>query len=250
MQTILSAKAQDDLLWDIPEETETFLFDLGLSEPCYPLEDELLFQSALCALKHFSEKIFPLFPSSEVVLFRGPMDFSRFFHWSDQQKQNYFEWKKKMAPVREEHLKRIFCLEAFSDYFQLLSHHLPEDIPITIALEGKRCGSLAETLHLLSPERFEHFRLESELRFSSSIGVCFPHDGILSEAILEKIDAFLPTLPSFRPIYESLFTEGWDGLDEIYVFTDPLEPFLQRKILGFEAAGGKVFSLNEEPLLP
>jgi hypothetical protein len=45
---------------------------------------------------------------------------------------------------------------------------------------------------------------------------------------------------SFKPVYESLLTEQWDGLDEIYVLSEALTPQGKRKLLGFEAAGGKV----------
>lgn len=236
----LAAKPHDDLNWQIEGNPSLFEFDLGLQEPYFPLEDELHFQALSAALTHFTKTVWPQFPESKAILYRGSADFSSFFRWSERQEANYQLWREDRPANDEAHLKRLFCAEAFVTYFQMLAHRLPDELPISLLLDAKNTGTLAQTLHLLSPERFEHFTLETGRQYASKLGVCFPTDEHCSGAILQQIDALLPKLASFRPVYESLMTEQWDGLDEIYVFPNTLTPQGKRKLAGFCAAGGTV----------
>lgn len=236
----LAAKPHDDLHWEITGEPSLFEFDLGLQEPYFPLEDELHFQALCAALAHFTKEVWHRFPQSKAILYRGSADFSSFFRWTEGQQANYETWKGGRPPAAEGHLKRLFCAEAFVTYFQMLAHRLPDELPIALVLDAENTGSLAETLHLLSPERFEHFTVESGTVFHSQVGVCFPSDENCSGAVLERIDELLARMPSFRPVYEPLLTEQWDGLDELYVFSETLTAQGKRKLLGFSAAGGKV----------
>jgi hypothetical protein len=236
----LSARPRDDLHWAIEGTPSQFEFDLGLHEPYLLLEDELHFQALAAALAHFTKTIWPQFPNASAILYRGPADFSSFFRWTERQEENYRSWKQDRPPNDEAHLKRLFCAEAFVTYFQMLAHRLPDELPLKLILDPANTGTLAQTLHLLSPERFEHFALDAGLQFASKLGICFPSDEYCSGAILERIDALLPTLSSFKPVYENLLTEQWDGLDEIYVFAGAVTPRGQRKLAGFQAAGGRV----------
>lgn len=236
----LSAKPHDDLNWQIEGQPTLFEFDLGLHEPYFPLEDELHFQALSAALTHFTKTVWPQFPETKAILYRGPADFSSFFRWSERQEVNYQDWKGERPPNDEAHLKRLFCAEAFVTYFQMLAHRLPDELPLSLVLDEKNTGTLAQTLHLMSPERFEHFTVETGERYESKLGVCFPSDERCSGGILKEIDALLPTLESFKPVYEPLLTEQWDGLDEIYVFSEALTPQGERKLKGFIAAGGVV----------
>lgn len=236
----LAAKPHDDLNWPIEGTPELFEFDLGLHEPYFPLEDELHFQALSAALTHFTKEVWPQFPESKAILYRGSADFSVFFRWTERQEENYQAWKEDHPVAPEVHLKRLFCAEAFVTYFQMLAHRLPDELPLTLILDAKNTGTLAETLHLLSPERFEHFIVDSGFCFHSQVGVCFPPDGECSGEVIEEIDGLLATLPSFKPVYEPLLTEQWDGLDEIIVFDKALTPQGKRKLMGFSAAGGTV----------
>jgi hypothetical protein len=233
----LPARPHEDLNWQIEGEPTLFEFDLGLHDPYFPLEDEVHFQSLSAALTHFTKNVWPRFPNSSAILYRGSADFSSFFRWSEKQEANYQDWKADRAPHDETHLKRLFCAEAFVTYFQMLAHRLPDELPLTLVLSPQNTGTPAQTLHLLSPERFEHFTVESGLHFSSTSGVCFPPDEHCSQAILAQIDTLLPAC---RPVYEPLLTEQWDGLDQIYVFTSALTPQGKRKLAGFCAAEGRV----------
>jgi hypothetical protein len=235
----LSARPHDDLDWKIEGNPEIFEFDLGLHLPFFPLEDELHFQALSLALTHFTKEVWPKFPDSKAILYRGSADFSQFFKWSEAQEANFLIWREDRPKTNEAHLKRLFCAESFVTYFQMLAHRLPDELPLTLILDPKGTGTLAETLHLLSPERFEHFHVESGLHYDSNLGICFPTELECGDEILEKIDLLLKQLPSFRPVYESMLTEQWDGLDEILVFDNSLTVQGRRKLKGFEAAGGK-----------
>ncbi len=237
----LFARPCDDLQWKIEEGSSVFEFVLGLDEPYFPLEDELRFHSLSAALTHFTQTVWPQFSHAQLVLYRGRADFASCFQWSERQEANFAAWKEGVAVMEEGHLRRLFCAEAFVHYFQMLSHRLPDEAIIRLVLETQGLGSQAHKLHLLSPKRFEHFSFSvPEWHCDARVGVCFPDDARCSEGVLDKIDTLLNTLPSFRPVYESLLTEQWDGLDEIYVVKGSLSEQGERKLKGFTAAGGMI----------
>lgn len=246
----LPARPHNDLKWDIQGNPSLFEFDLGLNDPFFPLEDELMFNALSMALTHFSKEVWPRFPDSKAILYRGRADFSLFFKWTERQEANFIAWKKNMAEGDENHLKRLFCAEGFVSYFRMLSHQLPDELPLILSLEVEDVGSLAEELHLLSPERFEHFQIEGGPSFNSSIGVYFPSDSECGQGILKRLDDLMTHLVSFRPVYEPLLTEQWDGLDEIYVLEESLTERGKRKLRGFQAAGGRIYRIGAEGFEP
>lgn len=236
----LFIRPEDDLNWSIEEDPKIFEFVLG----SIPLEDELYFNALAVGLGRFSTEVWPKFPASKAILYRGEADFSKNFLWTERQEANFLEWLSGMPEGNEAHQKRLFCAEVYIHYFQMLAHKLPDEIPLILHLEAKEIGTLAETFHLLSPERFEHFELQPEFCKTSTIGVCFPPDTKCSKEILEKLDRFLTTMPHFRAVYENLLTEQWDGLDVLYVLPEALTERGRRKILGFQAAGGEVHEIR------
>ncbi len=242
----LFARPQDDLVWKIEGNPSLFEFDLGLNESHFPLEDEMHFHSLAAALAHFTQEVWPKFPNAKALLYRGSADFSKNFLWTEKQEANFALWKEEMPQGEELHLKRLFCAMAFVTYFQMLAHKLPDELPLILSLNTQDCGTLAERLHLLSPERFEHFQLETDFSFHSSIGVCFPPDSECGKEALDSLDAFLRTHPTVRAVYETHLTEQWDGLDEIYILPDALTERGRRKLKGFEAAGGKILAIKDQ----
>jgi hypothetical protein len=189
-------------------------------------------------LSHFGKEVWPKHPVKG-VLYRGSADFSRHFVWSEKQLANFEEWQEGQSAHEETHLKRLFTAEAFVAYFQMLAHKLPDEMELIIRLDASNTGTLAQTLHLLSPERFEHFRLEWDAPKTSALGVCFPPDALCSQEILTKINGILAE-KAVKPVYENLLTEQWDGLDELIIFPEGLSPLGKRKLAGFQAAGGIV----------
>lgn len=260
----LPAEPKEDLNWEKPlqQAREAILqgqqvqweFSLGLEAPYFPLEDELYFHSLSFALNQFTQQVWPEFQNQTAgaSIYRGTADFSCFFEWTPRQEANWQEWKEGRGPLKESHLKRLFCAEAYVAYLQMLAHKLPDEMPITLHLDAGGMGSLAPLLHLLSPERFEHFILEIEgvphFTQEARLGVCFPDDRTCTSDLLDRLDQIFASLKEpFRVVPESLLTERWDGLDAIYVLSEAVSSQGKRKLQGFCAAGGTV--ITEGPLL-
>jgi hypothetical protein len=243
----LPCRPHEDLKWELdslPEGQILWQFDLGLEDPYFPLEDDLCFQALALGLKRFSEEVWPRFQDRTrgAILYEGSADFSTHFSWTATQESNWELWRQQQPRAEEAHLKRLFCAESFVTYFQMLAHKLPDELPLILRLQVFPHGSLAELLHLLSPERFAHFQVElqglpSQIDAQASQGVCFPEEW--DGTVLEEIDQFLSTRSEpCRAVFEGILTEQWDGLDELYV--GKISEKGKRKLAGFKAAGGKV----------
>ncbi len=259
----LPSKPSDSLQWDlssIPEAGPLFWhFDLGLEDPFFPLDDEMRFQTLSLALTQFKEKVWPLFQERTrgIVLYKGSADFLQFFLWSQKQKANWLSWKKMELKVDDVQAKRLFCADAFVYYFQMLSYFLPDEVPIYLFLDASEISSLAYRHQLISKERFEHFQIVAKglSEFNGlhwvddqmlenplfTQAVCFPlqkecHENILAE--IEKI--FVSFQTPFRVISEAFLTEDWEDVEILHVLKKGLSSFGERKLKGFEAAGGRI----------
>lgn len=248
----LPARKGDPLDWGLPLKEASALkergekivweFDLGLSDPYFPLDDELTFRALCLGLQLFHKEVWPTFQeaSDRAILYRGFFDFSLFFRWSERQEENFAEWREGRGLFREEHMRRLFAADAFVAYFQLLAHELPDELPLALEFTGEWTGSEAEKLHLLSLERFEHFLIPREGR-ENPVALCFPSDLSCSQEVLEKVEALLQKLPRpHRTIPEPFLAQEWEGVDQLYVFPETLTPPGKRMLQGFTSAGGKV----------
>ena len=94
---ILSSRPSDSLDWKLPTEEGPILwrFDLGLEDPCFPLEDEMHFQALSLALTKFTQEVWPLFQerTEGAVLYRGTADFDAYFRWTERQRENWGIWR-------------------------------------------------------------------------------------------------------------------------------------------------------------
>lgn len=241
---LLKARPSDDLDWVIEKKPEIFEFDLGLSAPYYPIDDQLEFSARARALKHFTESVWPKYPNTEGILYRGSVDFSEYFLWNEKQESQLMEFSKDLPEMNELHQKRLFCASVFVYYFQMLAHNLPDEMSLKLVLDLSISGSLAEKYHLLFPMRFEHFELEHKLLSSSNVGVLFPRDEMCSKEVLIKLDHLLHQLDRPRVVYELSLTEEWEGLDELLVLPGILSEQGKRGVMGFVAAGGEVKEIS------
>lgn len=261
---LLDCTPSSSLDWNMekfPKEGPLFFyFDLGLEAPYFPIDDEMRFQSLSLALNKFTSEIYPRFQDriSGAVLYRGSADFSSHFLWTDKQMENFELWKRERPPSNETHWRRLFTADAFVHYFQMLSHRLPDELPLYLLLDAKGTGTLAERHHLFSKERFEHFLVATkdlahtcgliwegekieESKEKAKSALCLPMDAACSENVLKTIDEKMGILKTpYRVISEAHLTEQWDGVDELYVLENVLTSQGLRKIKGFLAAGGKV----------
>ncbi|MBI5272951.1 MAG: hypothetical protein HY861_03100 [Chlamydiia bacterium] len=262
----LPCGAIDDLHWKqvvdniTPDQQILWALDLRLDAPYFPLEEELRFHSLRLALSLFTKEIWPVFQERTIgaILFQGSLDFSPFFHWSCKQEENWKSWKEGRALASEPYLHRLFCLDAFIHYFQMLAHALPDEMPLYLLFEGTGCGGKAETFQLLSRDGLEYFKVAVKgvpgweglvwqegqivsVNNTASLAICLPTEAQCSAEILAKLDRLLPSLSTpYRIIPEGSLIERLEGVDSLYVFSDSLTVQGKRQLRGFCATGGKV----------
>ena len=263
---ILSSRPSDSLDWKLPTEEGPILwrFDLGLEDPCFPLEDEMHFQALSLALTKFTQEVWPLFQerTEGAVLYRGTADFDAYFRWTERQRENWGIWREDRPEANEAHLRRLFSADAFAHYFQMLAHKLPDELPLYLLLDGSGVGTEAERHQLLSRERFEHFSVAVKgLPYANgrvwtgegTIGesakppraLLFPEESRCSGALLKKLDEAMQRMERpFRVIAEPFLTEEWEGVDALHLLPESLSPQGERKLKGFRAAGGTVHILG------
>lgn len=254
MLILLPCRSTDDLDWQplLPTtgiEKIEWEFDLGLTSPFFPLDDELHFSSLKLALSRFTNEIWPTFIERTAggILYRGPADFASFFKWSAAWQENWLAWKEMRPEASEAHMRRLFCADAFAHYFQMLAHALPDELPLTLVFETSGCGTAAEIRQILSRERFEHFRVLTR-EPAAATAVCMPEEALCSGSVLAKLDRLFASLQEpYRVIEEPFLTESWEGVDRLYVLSDALTGQGKRKLMGFCAAGGLVI-VEGEPL--
>ena len=151
-----------------------------------------------------------------------------------------------------------FALLAFSHYFQMLSHRLPDEMPLALLFDATGCGSISEQHLLFSGDRFDHFELalKGALHFGGLIweedqikppsrdvtqALCFPLESFCTEPILAQIEWLMHSLSApFRVIPEIFLTEQWEGIDVLHVIQDTVSLQGERKLKGFAAAGGRI----------
>lgn len=236
MRIRLPARISDDLKWEkeraLAESAQKIVweFDLGIVS----IHDEIQFQANAFALDLFTKELHSE-KTEKVVLYRGSADFSV------QEMADFEEWKRQRPKAREDHLRRLFCADLYANYFQMLAHRLPEEVPIVLAFFEEGCGTRAEREQLLSRERFEHFEMERDVIKEAPWAVCFPEEERCSGEILEKMDRLFEEMEKpFRVIGEPFLTEEWQGVDELFVLSEAISLRGRRKLQGFCAAGGTV----------
>lgn len=246
-----AAQQKDPIIWR---------FDIGLENLYFPLEDEMTFQAIAAALDQFTKEVWPQYAETTkgAILYAGSGDFGRAFLWSEKQKENFAMWMKGRPSLPDTLQKKLFCADAFAHYFQMLSHRLPDEMPLFLFFDAAGCGSIGEKHLLFSGDRFDHFDLGlkdvphfSGLYWESHQvkpasrevreAVCFPHESQCSESILAAAEALMLSITRpFRVIPEIFLTEQWEGIDVLYVVKEALTAQGIRKLKGFEAAGGRI----------
>lgn len=247
MKILLPAGPYETLLWS--RETElakktsekiTWEFDLQIE---LPLDDPTQFHSRALAMETFSKNLYPELQerSEAIVLYRGPIDWSGRFSWDARQRELFEDWKKERPNAPEEHLKRLFYADRLVLALQMLSHKLPDELPILLEFEEPKHLRRVERKQLLSKERFEHFFLPQKEK-EGPFALCFPEESFCSGEVLQDLEKFLEEIPSnCRLVEERFLTEEWEGIDTLFVLSSALSPRGKRKLAGFLATGGELF---------
>lgn len=261
---LLPCRPSDSLQWILPEEGPIlWQLDLGLEMPYFPLEEEMQFHALELALSKFTKEVWPVYQERTLgaILYRGHADFNTYFSWTERQIENWNLWNEERPRVKENHLKRLFCADAFAHYFQMLSHVLPDEIPLYLLFDVRGISTQAESYQVISKERFEFFHVaakglpawngflweENQILPGSMANeaICFPEESSCSEEILEKLDVHISKFKTpFRIIPESFLTEEWEGVDVLYFLPEAISDQGKRKLSGFRAAGGTVIELD------
>lgn len=260
----LPCRPSDSLDWDVNAFPDAgpllFRFDLGLESPFFPIDDEMHFQALSLALNKFTQEIWPKFHEriSGAVLYRGSIDFSSYFLWTEKQRENWNVWSQERPPLNHSHMQRLFCADAFAHYFQMLAHRLPDELPLYLLLDGSGVGTIAERHQLISRERFDHFILAvkglphayrltwveeriEESEDKPSVALCFPEEKMCTENVLNRMDHQIQSMKiPFRIVSEAFLTEEWDGVDQLHVLKEAMTLQGDRKLKGFLATAGEI----------
>ena len=255
----LPAGITDSLGWaygDVPSGIEgngiLWELDLGLSQPQFPLDDPLRFEALALAADLFTRELWPRQQkeSAGVILYRGPLDVTERFLWTQKQEENWHEWVRHYPQGSQRwnaHLRRLFALESYIAYFQLFAHRLPDELPIFLFFQSEPQITAAYRAHLLSKERMGHF-LHLAVEEVGTVAICVPEEALCQESVLDQIDRLYVELQEtkgpIRFVSEAFLTEEWDGLDEIYVMSAAVSPRGRRKLMGFQATGARVVEVD------
>lgn len=212
----------------------SFELELGLfSRLKKPLANPSQYLSFELSLKHFKDCFWEPFQKEikEVILYSGPLDFSKDVDF-DHEDANLF-----------------FCQGVKMDYLQMLRSILPESMPVCLKLDAKTIQDPWDFALLTIPELYHPFYLILENAWrkenrSSPFAICIPDEKIQMGDLKLFFDFFEEKQLSCRLIPESNLITSWDGLD--YLFVDPttLEREGKRKLQGFVAADGRVVSMH------
>ncbi len=259
------------ILWDL---------DFGFQEGKVFLQDTSTFFSAGIAIEEFVKTLGVPFQGSTIgaCIFRGGVDFAKYFVWTEQHESLYLEKSKesaflRSAPGLEETGRKLFAADVFSDYLHRLSSFLPENLIPFCFLDVSSIESEAVLSLLLSRERFQHILLalkhaklplgclnweegqcfggwvgRGSPYFSAvhdvTLGVCVPLEENMTQELLNQLDGVFVELDRLQIVYrvisELYLSEGWDGIDELIVFGSATSTQGLRKLKGFLAAGGKI----------
>lgn len=177
---LLDARLQSKLQWEEQLNWAEQLVDSGYQlfwqldfgicrDLCQPLSDEMQFRSFGIAVDHFVHSVWTRFQAQSlgVSLYRGSLDFSRHFPWTDEQRQGFQDFLKekgKKESSLDHFLKQpegkyevqLFCRDVVVEYLELLSTRLPPSLLAFALVESYGVSIGPVEAELLSREAFQH----------------------------------------------------------------------------------------------
>ncbi len=258
------------IIWELdisPRETPLFL------------QDSAFFFSLGLAIEEFLRRLWKPFKENSigVSLFRGSVNFTEAFLWTEQHEEHYAEKAQEYPLLPKTLLKQIFAADVLVEYLHRLASFLPDTLLVFCLLDVSFVKSSAELAVLLSKERFQHILLGLKKSrtplghlnweegaclggwigrgapyFSSvpdiKTAVCLPTGEKISSEVLALLDKTFENLGRFdvpfRIVEENRLNESWDGIDDLLVLTSSLSHQGLRKLQGFLAAGGRIISIG------
>ncbi|MDN3506391.1 MAG: hypothetical protein P0S96_04085 [Simkaniaceae bacterium] len=206
----LNASPSSDLDWEDVSHQGAFFLDFGPIDP----NDEAKQNANLLAVQEFA-RAFP--DAKEVIL------------------------AKTDGKIKDP--------DAFSRYLHLLAAQLPDEATAILLCEIEEDALLEDLVLIFCRRRFEHFTLQFSKKIipiegDEAIAVVLPQDEKYDPQVFKEIFASIEG--DFKCIPEELLNEHWDGVDHLIVEPKSLGEMGKRMLLGFEAAGGEVISLEKK----
>ncbi len=230
----LSAHPQDDLNWEIPDETGgDFYLDLGLDS--FDPFDPSVFNAHFFAVQEFSRKFLH---AKRVILAKLDGQFSRLFKPSEKLECCFNEFSLDYE---------LFCAGLFSEYLhRLASALLDETTPVLVFELAKECD-FAHMILCFCRRRFEHFQLEFSgpslpIDGHAPIAISLPQDELFQREKFKELLESLKDLP-YKCIPEEFLNEHWEGVDHLVIDLSTMGELGRRMLFGFEATGGQIVTL-------
>lgn len=259
------------ILWEL---------DFHLQEGFIFLQDTSMFYSCGIAIEEFVKTLVTPYVEHTlgVCLFRGSVDFARYFVWTESLERHYAEKQKESLFLRSDPGldrlgRKLFAADVFSEYLHRIASFLPDTLVPCCFLDVSSVENSAILALLLSGERFQHILLalkharlplgclnwEEGRSFGGwvgrgapyfsavhdvTLGVCVPLEELMTKDLMDQMCEVFTQLDemgvTYRVMSELYLSESWDGIDELIVFSSGLSSQGLRKLKGFLAAGGKV----------
>jgi len=247
------------ILWEF-----NFEFD---KKPLF-IQDSALFFSYGLRIREFVEKVYTKFKENTLgaVLFRGGVDFSSYFVFTEEHERLYAEYAEEFPLLGKKESSAFFAADVFVQYLQRLCSFFPDDLAAVCLLDMSFVESGAFAAYLTSKERFGYllpgikngkvpggYLVWEEGKLSgrgeeAKIGVCLPTLQAVSETAMGLIEELLSRLiekgVNFRVLPEENLHESWDGIDDLIVISSLLSSQGMRKLRGFVAAGGRIVGVE------
>lgn len=250
--------------------------DLGLfSRLPQSLSSLSQYHSLKLSLEHFCNTLWKDFQEKTVGIcfYKGSADFSRDFPWDDEQEKNLRVWLERgfgdVGVLFEElgvevksfqemtHHKllshpilSLYCRDVAGEYLDLLAGYLPENLEPYICLDTEGIEDPLQIALLTTKERYPHLKMiiDGKEEMEASVGICLPAMDMIRPCVYKDFPEIIKKLNdegiSYRLIPEALLTSEWHGLDILYVSPETISPQGKRKLLGFQATGGTVRSME------
>lgn len=223
------------IFWEIDLGLLTFLQ--------HGLGNRTQFLSLTLSLEHFCCSLWQEFRKQTVglCLYRGPIDFSRDYHWDEEQVLNLQEWIKEQYShldsfIDETHidvldfssltvedmkqsdvgikLLKCFCRDAVGEYLSLMASRVPDSLPLFLLFDAGEIQGPMLTARLLTKERYPRFHLAvrgADAR-AQVLGGEIAWDGTRIERA--KLGLCLPRMILTRPSLTRSLSEALDVLIE------------------------------------
>ena len=220
--------------------------DLGLfQELTRPLSHSVQFLNLALALDHFKDKIWKEFHrfSGGVALYNGSANFA--ITLDEEQGFNYQAWLKERSVENNPFVKQLFARDVAAEYLEQLVERLPDEIEPHIILELPE-DPLLKAL-LTDPSRYGRIKVQSPFNWrteeSLPKAICMPPLTAVNPTLLAPLNKILADSSDYKLIPEAVLTQVWDGLDTLIYLPELISPQGERKIKGFQAAGGTIIPI-------